>query len=1054
MGEVFLSAPAPAGGALVNLSSNSPFASVPKKVWVYDRESSATFNIKTQQVTSLTTVTISATYGVTVSASLTIVVSAKLRLDTGLVAPPRTTTLPGTVPANPQFTDIVGGASPAPLNLQITTSNGQPWSTYDTSPWFDVRPTFGASGGITTLYPHTANLGAGTYTQPLRISTPGVPDFVVTVTLVMTSSGATPPASLAGISVAPTSVVGGSTSQGTVTLTSAAPSGGAVVSLSSSNTGVATVPGSVTVPSGATSATFTASTVSVSSSTIVSISGSYGGVSRSASLTVNSRAVTLSAISLIPTSLIGGSTAQGTATLSGPAPAGGAIVPLSSSNVAAATMPASVTVPAASTSATFTISTSRVSALTSVSLSGSYGGVSRSASLTVNPTTPSGGITANPANPQFNGTVGGAFPARLNLQITTSNGQPWSTFDTSPWFDARPAFGASGAAATLYPQTVGLSAGTYTQPIRVSSAGLPDLVVNVTLVMTGSGTPQPPSLSAISVAPTTVIGGTSSQGTVTLTAAAPAGGVVVSLSSTNPRVATVPASVTVPVGSTSATCNVTTSVVTSTSSVTISGSYAGVTRGSGLMVQQAGSPPPTGCPGFVIEGFGRDTVGGCGGTVYRVTNTNDSGPGSLRDFLNRPGPRIIKFAVSGTIVLQSDLEVTKPFLTIDGSDAPNGGICISNAMLSIGTNNVIVRYIRIRPGNPNPGVDCIQIYNSSDVVIDHCSLSWGSDENLDLASSNVTIQWCIISENMGTGAVLIYYGNPSVTLHHNLFAHSGGARHPEIGIGSIDFVNNVIYDWQAFGTTAIHAGCATPCGGGPVHANFVGNYYKPGAESTNPPAYSNEIRLIGSTEFAAQSSAYVQGNISPNRPNDTLPQLANVWQDNGGLALATGRFGYPAVTTTSATQAYSDVMANAGARLPCLDSVDSRILTDVQNGTGGFIDDPSQVGGWPDLTLCGSIAQAFPKPPPFSHRNEQIAAQPGIPRLQDILARAAERAILPKDKGEDPRADATAFDLVRNQRLMESFKSATELGLLLPRSSFSALGLTPASVRVKRFAFR
>ncbi len=354
---------------------------------------------------------------------------------------------------------------------------------------------------------------------------------------------------------------------------------------------------------------------------------------------------------------------------------------------------------------------------------------------------------------------------------------------------------------------------------------------------------------------------------------------------------------------------------------------------------------------LMIEGFGRNTVGGAGGTLYTVTNLNDSGPCSLRDFLNRPGPRIIKFAVSGTIVLQSYLMVAEPFLTIDGSDAPNGGVCLKNDQLIINTSNVIVRYIRVRPGIPiDPHIDGIQIYHGSDVVIDHCSVSWAGDENFDIASQNVTIQWCIISENMGTGAVLIYYGNPSVTLHHNLFAHNGAARHPEIGIGNVDFVNNVIYNYYNYGTTNIHPGCDTPCGGGPVHANIVGNYYKAGVESTTPPAYSSEIRLIGTTEFAAQTSVYVQGNISPNRPNDTMWQLANVWQDNGGLALATGRFDYPAVTTTPAMQAYSDVMANAGARLPCLDAVDRRILKEVEKGMGRIIRDPSERGGWPLLS--------------------------------------------------------------------------------------------------------
>jgi hypothetical protein len=187
----------------------------------------------------------------------------------------------------------------------------------------------------------------------------------------------------ASVTLNPTVVVGGTSSQGTVTLTGPAPTGGATVTLTSSNTAAAQVPANVVVTAGATSATFTITTSSVSSATSSDISASFGSASPSALLTVAQGTPTVSSVSLNPDSVAGPNSSQATVTLSGPALSGGATVTLTSSNTAAAQAPASVVVPAAATSATFTITTSVVASSTSSTISANYNSTTQTATLNI-----------------------------------------------------------------------------------------------------------------------------------------------------------------------------------------------------------------------------------------------------------------------------------------------------------------------------------------------------------------------------------------------------------------------------------------------------------------------------------------------------------------------------------------------------------------------------------------------------------------------------------------------------------------------------------------------
>src|SRR5467141_2601407 len=390
--------------------------------------------------------------------------------------------------------------------------------------------------------------------------------------------------SLSSVSLNPASVAGGNSSTGTVTLSGAAPTGGAQVALSSNN-GAANVPPSVTVPAGATTATFPVNTTTVASSTTVTISAVYSGATRTASLTVTAAPPpppTLSSLSLNPTSVVGGNSSTGTATLSGPAPAGGAQVVLSSSNTTPARVASSVMVAAGATSATFVVSTSAVASSTTVTISAVYSGVTRTASLTVAP--------APPPPPTL---------SSLSLNPTSVISGNSSTASVAlsgpaPAGGAQVALSSNNGAASA-PPSVTIAAGATSATFVVSTSAVASSTT-VTISATHSGVtrsasltvapapPPPPTLSSLSLNPTSVIGGLqSSTGTATLSGPAPAGGVQVLLSSNN-GAASVPSSVTVPAGATSATFPVNTSIVLFSTSAQITASYGGKTLAANLTV--------------------------------------------------------------------------------------------------------------------------------------------------------------------------------------------------------------------------------------------------------------------------------------------------------------------------------------------------------------------------------------------------------------------------------------------------------------------------------------
>jgi hypothetical protein len=382
---------------------------------------------------------------------------------------------------------------------------------------------------------------------------------------------------LASITLNPSVLTGGAGSTGTVTLNSAAPAGGAVVTLVSSNTNAAAVPASAAVAAGAKSANFAITTKAVTTVTAVNITATYAGASTIVTLVVNPP---LASITLNPASVTGNAGSTGTVTLAAAASAGGAVVTLTSSNINVATVPASVTVTAGATTGTFAIATKPVATQTAVTITATYSGAVKTTTLVVNPAGALAALALNP--PAVAGGAGSTGTVTLNI--------------AAPAGGATVTLVSSNTNAATVPASVTLAAGATTGTFTVTTKAVTTATA-VTITATYSGankaatlTVNPPTgLAALTLNPATVTGGAGSTGTMTLAAAAPAGGVVVALTSSNTNAATVPASVTVAAGATTATFAITSKTVTTATVVTITATYNGAAKAATLTVNPPGA---------------------------------------------------------------------------------------------------------------------------------------------------------------------------------------------------------------------------------------------------------------------------------------------------------------------------------------------------------------------------------------------------------------------------------------------------------------------------------
>jgi len=359
------------------------------------------------------------------------------------------------------------------------------------------------------------------------------------------------------------------------------------------------------------------------------------------------------------------------------------------------------------------------------------------------------------------------------------------------------------------------------------------------------------------------------------------------------------------------------------------------------------------------EGYGKYSVGGRGGKVYEVTTLKSSGPGSLGEAIGASGPRTVVFRVSGTITGNFGIKNDK--ITIAGQTAPGDGITIKGS-LSVGANDVIIRYIRVRAKGRG---DAIGGRYKKNIILDHVTASWSSDEVMSFYhNENVTIQWCMITEACSSshrfGGI---WGSNYGTYHHNLIAHND-SRNPRwaSGCGYNDYRNNVLYNWGY-----------NSCYGGEAHQkgdrrnpkiehstiNMIANYYKAG------PATKEGVRSRIADPSSRNGDAdagkwWVSDNYVVGYPSVTADNLKGVTKTSSAYRLDKP---WPAMSIDQQTaqEAYLAVLESAGCALPNRDAIDKRIIEEVRTGTAtmgnnGIVSKPSDIGGWPELKSAAAPA--------------------------------------------------------------------------------------------------
>ena len=362
------------------------------------------------------------------------------------------------------------------------------------------------------------------------------------------------------------------------------------------------------------------------------------------------------------------------------------------------------------------------------------------------------------------------------------------------------------------------------------------------------------------------------------------------------------------------------------------------------------------------EGGGMFTKGGRAGAVYYVNTLRDDDQGdaqlkegSLRWCLRQDGAKTILFKVGGTIWLQKRLSINKGDLTIAGQSAPGEGITLAGNPVSVDADNIVIRFLRFRMGDllltgrDADGADALGGRQRQQIIIDHCSISWSTDECASFYDNeNFTMQWCIISESLrlsghskgphGYGAI---WGGVHATFHHNLLAHHD-SRSPRLGPGALyagsdttDIRNNVIYNWNGNGVY----------GGEAMYVNIVNNLYKPGP-ATSSNIKDRIIAINAKTEehpFPKIKDVWGKYFVSGNLMTHNSSIFADNWrgvrivgeQVQSRIRLDKEIPLQGTIHTHDAQTAYEKVLTYAGNSY-VRDAVDQRIINETRSGSATF----------------------------------------------------------------------------------------------------------------------
>jgi len=393
------------------------------------------------------------------------------------------------------------------------------------------------------------------------------------------------------------------------------------------------------------------------------------------------------------------------------------------------------------------------------------------------------------------------------------------------------------------------------------------------------------------------------------------------------------------------------------------------------MLQASNAPSPAAAfPG--AQGWAATTPGGRGGQVLRVTTLAAEGPGSLAEALRTPGPRIVVFEVAGVIDLKlQELRITEPYLTIAGQTAPSPGITLIRGGLTIATHDVVVRHLRIRPGTgglrQGAGVDFDAITTVSgarDVIVDHCSLTWATDENLSASgtrfvgatpdawranvSHRITFSNNLLAEGLRhathakgehSKGSLIHDNSTDILIVGNLYAHNYERSALFKGGTRAQFLNNLIYDP---GQRAVHYNLVDEEWAEHLDRKQIGELSLRGnvlraGPSTEPLAFflfggSGDVRV------------FMEDNLAVDRIGQPLPLIGRYSTSRAGVLPMRAAPPLPlGVRLLAAADVQDAVLAHAGARPWDRDDVDRRILANVVEGRGAIIDHEDEVGGYP-----------------------------------------------------------------------------------------------------------